>query len=101
MDSNYLKLIKKIKDYRISIFKTQEQLALETSLSIRTIVNIEKGSNVSMENFLKYIDGLGLTQSFINFPPIADMRFEDIPKNKYKRERVRNKKSTFVWGDEK
>lgn len=100
MEQNYLRLIKKLKAYRISQFKTQEDVALESGLSKRTIVNLEKGENVSMENFWKYLDVLGLTQAFVCFPPFADMRFEDIPKNKYERQRVRERKTDFHWGDE-
>ena len=41
-----------------------------------------------------------MTQAFVSFPPFADMRFEDIPKNKYERQRVRERKTDFHWGDE-
>lgn len=100
MENEYLTLINKLKDYRISIFKTQNDIALISGLSLRTVANIENGKNVSTFNFMKYVEALGLTQSFVSFPPINTMRFEDIPKNKYERKRVRKTKSSFKWGDE-
>lgn len=92
MDKNYQQLINKLKQYRISIFKTQTDVSIECGLSLRTIINIEKGSNVSMDNFVKYLDSLGLVQSFVNFPPITQSRFEDIPKGKYERQRTYRKR---------
>lgn len=100
MNTYYDQLIKKLKNYRISIFKTQDDVSFESNLSLRTVVNIEKGENVSMENFIKYIDCLGLLNSFINFPPVSDMRFEDIPYGKYQRTRAQRNKTKIKWGDE-
>lgn len=103
MLGNYQQLINRLKSFRISIWLSQQDMVLRTGLSLRTIINIESGKNVSLQNFMKYIDGLGLTQEFINFPPIADMRFEDMPKNKYERKRVRKeaKYKNVVWGEDK
>lgn len=102
MLDNYQQLIKRLKAFRISIWLSQKDMVLRTGLSLRTIINIENGKSVSINNFMKYIDGLGLTQEFINFPPIADMRFEDIPKNQYERQRVNKKaRKHIIWGDEK
>lgn len=98
--SNYLKLIKNLKNYRISISRTQKNISERTGLSLHTINNLENGMNVSSFALFSYICALGLEQEFINFSPIADFRFEDLPNNKYERQRVRKKKKMIHWKGE-
>ncbi len=99
--TNYLTLIANLKNYRISISRTQKDISERTGLSLHTIANLEGGKNVSSYALFSYIKALGLEQEFINFPPIVELRFEDLPLNKEERKRVRHKKRIIEWKEDK
>ena len=102
MVNQYIRFIEKLKDYRIAQSKTQQDIADVTDMSLRTINNIEAGKNVSVSYLIEYIEALGLVNILPNSVPVADVRFEDLPKGQNKRERARKKnKKIFVWEEDK
>lgn len=99
-------LQRKIKRYRIEKELTQKDLALMTGLSVRSIQRFEGGGDISLENYLKIIDALGLSDMVINSIPDMDERpsaYLDRYLHKTKqraRKTKKNEQIEFKWGDE-
>ena len=93
----------RIKDIRIAKSLTREQLAENTCISLSTLVRIESGKGVNMENYLAVLRGLGLLQNFDLLIPEQKQSLEDIYHNKPKRVRASKKRQEeeFQWGEDK
>ena len=100
---NINRLGKLIKDYRIYYPMTQAELSEKTGISPRTITRFESGEDISLSNFLKILDALGLTDNISLLIPDQSIRpsafLNDAPKRK-RASSKRDKKQDFKWGDE-
>lgn len=95
---------KRIKARRISFSLTQEEISLRSGVSLRTIIEMEKGKNVSLLSLipvlkvLKLSDNLELLVSENKTDPF------DVIELGHNRKRVSRKKKIdtgWKWGDEK
>lgn len=99
-------LCKRIESIRLSRNITQEQLADEAGVSIRTIGRLEKGQGVSMNTFIRVMIALRIQQNLETLLPDPTVRpIERIGLDAGERKRARPTKSknelpTWSWGDE-
>ncbi len=99
-------LCKRIESIRLSRNITQEQLADEAGVSIRTIGRLEKGQGVSMDTFIRVMIALRIQQNLEALLPDPTVRpIERIGLDAGERKRARPTKSknelpTWSWGDE-
>lgn len=99
-------LCKRIESIRLSRNITQEQLADEAGVSIRTIGRLEKGQGVSMDTFIRVMIALRIQQNLETLLPDPTVRpIERIGLDTGERKRARPTKSknelpTWSWGDE-
>ena len=99
-------LCKRIESIRLSRNITQEQLADEAGVSIRTIGRLEKGQGVSMDTFIRVMIALRIQQNLETLLPDPTVRpIERIGLDAGERKRARPTKSknelpTWSWGDE-
>lgn len=93
----------RVKDYRVNAGITQEQLAEDTGLSLRTIVNIETGKDVKLGSIIYVLRALRLLGNLDILVPEQEIRPSDIARMGKKRERVkRSSKERYVmkWGED-
>ena len=96
----------KLLQIRLARNITQEFLAEQAGVSVRTIRRLEKGLGVSLDTFIRVLMALGVQQNLQSLLP--DPRIRPVDRAKFKgreRKRARPKKkkseiSTWVWGDE-
>lgn len=106
MRTNYEKLIKNFREYRINYPLTQKELADKTGISLRSITRFENGEDITLSNFIKLIDALDLTENMKCLIPDQSSRPSSYLEVQYKRQRAGTKKNTdkskkkFKWGDE-
>ncbi len=100
-------LAKRAKEYRLSCSLTQKELADKAGVSLRSVQNFEKGSDVQMVVFIKIIMALDLADNFnALIPDMSDRPSTVLARQSgTERKRVRKKKvqpsnRTFKWGDE-
>ena len=96
----------RIKDIRISMSLTQEELALKAGVSIRTVVRLEAGDNIKLESFFNILRVLNCIQNVELLMPEQQITPEMIFNKEQKRQRASSKqkkenKSSWKWGDEK
>ena len=95
----------RIKQYRISLNITQNELAVKCGVSTSTVVRIENGEDSIFSNYIKILNGLGLIQNVDVLIPEAQPDFKALFENKSPRQRVKinhsNQKSNWVWGEDK
>ncbi|MBQ2923907.1 MAG: helix-turn-helix transcriptional regulator [Tyzzerella sp.] len=95
----------RIKQYRISLNITQNGLADKCGISASTVVRIESGVDSIFSNYIKIMNGLGLTQNMDILIPEPQPDFKAMFENKAPRQRVKtngsNQKSNWVWGEDK
>ena len=95
----------RIKQYRISLNITQNGLADKCGISASTVVRIESGVDSIFSNYIKILNGLGLTQNMDILIPEVQPDFKAIFENKAPRQRGKtnrsNQKSNWVWGEDK
>ena len=99
-------LCKRIESIRLSRNITQEQLADEAGVSIRTIGRLEKGQGVSMDTFIRVMIALRIQQNLETLLPDPTVRpIERIGLDAGERKRARPTKSknelpTWSWSGE-
>ena len=95
----------RIKQYRVSLNITQNDLAVKSGVSASTVVRIENGEDSIFSNYIKILNGLGLAQNMDILIPEAQPDFKAIFENKAPRQRVKtngsNPKSNWVWEEDK
>lgn len=96
-------MAERIKQYRIKIELTQEELSIKCGVSLRSISRFEKGEDIQFSNLIKILQGLGLKDNIdLLVPDVTKYpSYYALPK---KRQRVRKKTKEappFKWGDEK
>lgn len=98
-------LAKRLKRARIDAKLTQEDLANRSGISKRTIANVEKGSDVTLDNLLNVLRALGLLGRVDLLVPQEEIRPSVLLAQRKQRQRVRSPKSEYAsipwkWGDE-
>ena len=95
----------RVKDFRIGMELTQEEMAKDTGLSLRTIVNIETGKDVKLSSLLYILRKFSLVANLDGLIPDQEIRPSDMHFLGKKRERVRHSKKTennnaWKWGED-
>ena len=99
-------LCKCLESIRLSRNITQEQLAAEAGVSLRTIGRLEKGQGVSMDTFIRVMIALRIQQNLEALLPDPTVRpIERIGVDSRERKRARPAKSkaapqNWSWGEE-
>ena len=99
-------LQRKTKRYRIEKEITQKELSALTGLSLRSIQRFENGSDISLENYLKILDALELSDMMVGSIPDMDKRPSAYVNNYLNKTKKRARKTRgssqieFKWGDE-
>ena len=97
-------LNKRFKQYRISLDITQEELSRKTGVSVYTIKNFERGSDIRVSTLEKLLNALGMKNVFDNL--IIDVT--DRPSYRAKLEKglikqrahkKQDKPTKWVWGE--
>lgn len=96
----------RIKDNRIAMNLTQEEMADRSGVALRTVARIENGEGVKVEsvlNILRVLGVLGNLNVLVQEQVLAPTEIVDIGKKRKRVTAARKKqeKSTWVWGDEK
>jgi transcriptional regulator with XRE-family HTH domain len=95
----------RIKSRRIEISMTQEELSLESGVSLRTIVNIENGKNVAFQNIISVLRAIKLSENLDLLVPKHVPNPFDLIELGHPRERASKKglkkSPSWSWGDEK
>jgi transcriptional regulator with XRE-family HTH domain len=100
-------LCKQLRKIRLARNITQEKLAEEAGLSIRTIYTLEKGLGVSLDTFIRVLIALNIQHNLEVLLPDPEIKPIDLLiKKKKERERASTGSSKYkdiawVWGDEK
>ena len=95
----------RIKDTRISMRYTQADMEEKSGVALRTILRIEKGESVSMENMLNVLRALGVLSNLELLLPEQSVKPTDLADQKPKRKRVtksqkRPAAGAWVWGED-
>lgn len=94
----------RLKEIRIAHLLTQKDLANEAGVSFNTVVRIENGESITIENLMRVMRVLDLLRNFDMLVPAQEVSLEDVFLNKPKRKRVSKRnnsnKEVWIWGDE-
>ena len=106
MDTQYISVCERMKQYRINYPMTQSELAGKSGLSARSISRFENGEDISLSAFIKLLRALDLDDRLLELIPDQTVRPSYYLINERMRSRASKKKSNggskpFVWGDEK
>lgn len=95
----------RIKDVRMGRSMTQKELAHNACVGYNTVIRIENGEGVNIENLMRVMRVLGFIQNFEFLIPEQELTPEEIFNNKPKRKRASKikqaKNNNWTWGDEK
>ena len=93
----------RIKSRRISLSMTQKKLALESGVSLRTIINLENGDSTSFNNLVSVLRAIKLIDNLELLIPEIKINPFDVLELGHKRKRVTKSteidKSTWKWGE--
>ncbi len=96
---------KRIKSRRISLSITQKDLALESGTSLRTIINVENGENVSLKHLISILRVIRVVENLdllISEGKTNPLEILDLGHSRKRVSKViKDKKSNWKWGDEK
>ena len=98
----------RIRDTRIAVPLTREQLAKKSGVSERTLANIEAGQGATLDKLISVLRELGLAANLDALIPEQGIRPSDYATLGKKRQRASTKRAsasksprTWKWGDEK
>lgn len=96
----------RIKNQRIDMGLTQEQLALKAGVSLRTIANVELGKEVKFWVILNILRATNLLSNIDILVPENEIRPYDYLKMDKKKKRIKNNNFIlndvgFKWGNDK
>lgn len=99
-------LAARIKKYRLDMNLSQEEFSQKAGISLRSIVNIESGTDIKLSSFIKALKALELADNLEILIPDISKRPSSFLTTENQKQRVsRNSKkeeqSIFNWGDEK
>lgn len=99
---------KRLKDQRLDLNLSQEQIAIRSGLSRRTITAIENGEGSTLSTLialLRALNALDTLESFLPDPGISPMAMtsmlQDAPRKYASKPRKTPPPSPWKWGDEK
>ena len=99
-------LCNKLENIRLARNMTQEKLANDAGVSLRTIVRLESGKGVSLDTFIRILIALGIQQNLETLLPDPSIRpIERVNLKGNERKRASSKsteleKKPWLWGDE-
>lgn len=94
--------------YRLNRNQTQEALAAEAGVSLRTIIRIEQGESVQLTNLIRVLRALhvlGNLEALVPAPPVSPI--QQVKMHGKQRQRASSspeesdRKERWSWGDEK
>ena len=95
---------KRIKQYRINMGLTQQDLEVRSGVSVRSISRLEQGSTVQFESIIKVLIALNLADNLDMLIPDQTKRpsyyLEGNRQNRQRARKTRKQTGTFKWGDE-
>ena len=95
----------RVKDIRIRRYMTQKDLAENAGVSFSTVVRIERGESVNLDNLMRVMRVFDLLGNFDLLIPEQVLTPEEIFKGKSKKKRAHKisklNDSQWVWEDEK
>ena len=98
----------RVKDARINMQWTQEELSKQAGVSPKTVSNLETGKDVSFRTVIEILRALGCLQNIDTLLPEQTIRPSELAELGKKRERAPRKKkkkeptsAEWTWGDEK
>ena len=93
----------RIKERRIAMAITQENLAKNANISTKTVSNVERGESISTKHLVSILKVLRNVDNLNNLIPDSKANPFDILELGHKRQRVHNRKEEtkagWVWGD--
>ena len=93
-DQVELALCERLRDIRLSRNMTQQQIAQEAGVSLRTIGRMENGEGVSLNTFIRVLAALGIHQNLETLLPDHTVRpMERIALSGSERKRASGKRS--------
>jgi transcriptional regulator with XRE-family HTH domain len=98
-------LCRRLERIRLSRNITQEQLAKEAGVSVRTVGRLEKGEGVSLDTFIRVMVALRIQHSLEALLPDPEVRpIERVGLRTAERKRARGKPhredtNAWAWGD--
>jgi transcriptional regulator with XRE-family HTH domain len=98
-------LCKRVESIRLSRNMTQQQLAEEAGVSVRTVGRLEKGQGVSLDTFVRVLTALRIQQSLESLLPDPTVRpIERVGAGTGERKRARparvsDEPPAWSWGD--
>lgn len=94
---------KRMKGIRVSLMKTQEDIAALTGVSLRTVKNLEAGKDVAFSTMIRVMRALRILQNLDDAVPEPRISPIEISDRGKPRQRVRKsgRQNTWKWGDEK
>lgn len=97
-------ICQRLEQIRLARNLTQEQIAAESGISVRTVRNLEKGKGVSLNTFIRVLIALGIQQNFEILLPDPTVRpVERLKKGGAERKRASSQTKTeptsWIWGD--
>lgn len=100
-------LSERCRQYRIAYPLTREELSEKAFVSAGTIARFEGGRDISIVNFIKILDALGLTENIDLLIPDYGSRPSSYVQDSVIKKRARKKKNdspdgtAWKWGDER
>jgi transcriptional regulator with XRE-family HTH domain len=93
----------RIKQRRISLSVTQKRLSELTGVSLRTIVNVENGKNVSFDSIISLLKALRVIDNIDDLIPENKVNPLVLLASGHERKRASGKRrsTNWKWGDEK
>ncbi len=100
---------KRLRTFRINLPMTQEELAHESDLSLRTIQRMEKGESVQTESLIRVLRTMGILANMESLIPAEEARPSDLFSMGKKRQRALSPKhriqkkpsENWTWGEDK
>ncbi|SCW59421.1 Helix-turn-helix domain-containing protein [Ruminococcaceae bacterium YRB3002] len=97
-------LVRRLREYRISMELTQEDLADMAMVSVKTISRFENGEEIGLSKFVRILHVLELSENIDLLVPDPDIRPMNHTVDREGRRRARHKDrkpdNSWKWGDE-
>lgn len=94
----------RLKQHRIAMDMTQQELAEKCGISISTEMRIENGEDSKLSNYIKILTVLGLVDNFDMLIPEAQSDYKALFEERVVRKRASKKRNsaptTWVWGED-
>ncbi len=88
---------RRVRDMRIGLSMTREDLCEHSGVSFSTLTRIEKGESVNMDNFMRVLYSLGCLGNLELLVPEQTIPLELVAQRKKKRIRASKQKESNNW----